>query len=244
MLVEINLLPKKEQRNHSFIVLIMVLSILLIATGIYLFNVYSGYKDQIKDIEQEIQLRQEVIADEQAKAKNAEKNNSLQQLNDLIHWSENYPIKTVSLLKHLIALLPERGFFMNFNYVSEGTVQISAQFDTSREAATYLDELIQSQWTKEVKLTAVTTVANDAVISEGNPKGENNTEGNKESNLASQTVTVNKTSPQLENEPYLPRYLAVYEIKLDKTFIHNKELEDKESDEIKKPSSEKGDGNE
>lgn len=59
-------------------------------------------------------------------------------------------------MRHLTALLPERGFIQSFAYTEAGTVTISVQFDSSREAAYFIESLKDSDWIEDVSLTSLT----------------------------------------------------------------------------------------
>lgn len=269
MLAEINLLPKKEQRNYTFIIIGIILLVLLMGLSTFLYFKFIDYKKEVASIEQQIATTQEIAVLEQQKANEVEKNNSVQQLKDLVDWSEKYPIKTVPLLQHLTSLLPERGFFLSFDYVKEGTILMNVQFDTSREASSYLDELIASEWTNDAKLISLLTgtiiveedeeSANNGASDSDNTEDdtineddESNTDTNEDNeseetadpqNQQQRTVKSSDTPPELDNEPYVPRYTGVYEIKLNTDFINEKEEKDKEKAKKAKPSSKKGDGN-
>lgn len=200
MLVEINLLPKKEQRNYTPIIISVVIALIVIALSIVLYFTYGGYKQEVAQLHGQIQTTKEIAGIVQSKNNAAERNNSVQQLNNYITWSEKERVKTVPLLVDLIGLLPERGYFMNFGYGTEGSIQLSVQFDTSKQAADYLNSLLASTWISDAKLSSLTTTTN--------PYEE--LEKNKEENKGQVIV-------QGSSNPYVPRYLGQYQITINKS---------------------------
>ncbi|MBY0123960.1 fimbrial protein [Bacillus sp. S/N-304-OC-R1] len=194
MLVEINLLPKKEPRNTSLFVLISVLVlILIIGIGITVW-IGQSYKGKIEAIHKQHTATQELIAAEQQKIANAESINSLEELKKAVHWAEDYPIKTVPLLRNFTALLPERGFIQTFSYEETGNIVITIQFDTSRDASYYLKSMLDSEWIDDATINSLTT----------NELTEERTES---ANIGSQEQEI------------LPRYIAEYKVSLNRSVI-------------------------
>lgn len=191
MLVEINLLPKKEPRNTPLFVLVGVLVlILIIGSGITVW-IGQTYKGKIEAIQKQHTATQELIAVEQEKIANAESLNSLEELKKAVDWAEDYPIKTVPLLRKFTALLPERGFIQTFSYEETGNIVITIQFDTSREASYYLKSMLDSEWIEDASIKLLT--ANELT---------------EESDETSSLHT--------KNQEILPRYIAEYEVRLNR----------------------------
>lgn len=229
MLVEINLLPKKEPRNISFVLIFSAVILLFIGLITFFYFQYTTTQSKLDQINDQLQTTRELIMLETAKQADAENNSSIQTLNELIKWTEDYPIKTVPLIKHFISLLPERGFFMNFAYSKEGIVTLSVQFDYSRESAFYLSELIQSKYISEAKLLSLITSFSD----------EEDNKEQTEDQVGSQNEKT--TAPQLDSNPYLPRYLATYELKLNHKEIKKLEEEiERKRATLPSPSPNKG----
>ena len=156
MLVEINLLPrkkKKEQKPLLWIILVVLLALIL--GGLFYWQ-YTEKKEQLQSLESDILQVNDTIASLQVNLQHANTINSGEQLQQVIDWTETYPIDTVFVLKHLIGLLPERGYFQQFSYNEEGTIQLSIRFDTSREAANYYTELTKSKFISSATLTSIT----------------------------------------------------------------------------------------
>ena len=93
-----------------------------------------------------------------SKQKNSGKNESqmsITLLKNAVEWANNYPIQTIPVMQHLTGLLPERGFIQTFGYTEAGTVTLSVQFDSSREAAYFFDNLNESDWIDEASLKLI-----------------------------------------------------------------------------------------
>ncbi len=61
------------------------------------------------------------------------------------------------LLDHLVGLLPERGYYLTFDYELPGTVKFEASFDQMEEIAAYHQVLEQSDIVSSVSLSIVET---------------------------------------------------------------------------------------
>ncbi|WP_409289539.1 PilN domain-containing protein [Peribacillus sp. SCS-37] len=196
MLVEINLLPRRHPRSYGFI--LSLVSLALIAAFVLAFTLWSwdAKRDELAATEKRIQTQQELRAAEELKKESLANSSSAIQLNRTIDWAENYEVKTVPLLQHLISLLPERGYIITFESGDDGKIMLATQFDTSREAAFYLNELSTSKWLKNVRMTTLSTKLGKVNALTGEDVS------NKESDDKS----------KLDNDTYVPRYAAVYEL--------------------------------
>ncbi|MFS0780749.1 PilN domain-containing protein [Bacillus sp. 1P06AnD] len=231
MLVEINLLPKKEPKNILFAILIAVVGLFFAAGCVYLYWTLNNNQQKVEHLEHQIQSVQQLAVLEQKKQGEEQKKDSLSELQALIDWSEKYPVKTVPLIRELVALLPERGFFMAFSYTADGSVQLTVQFDSSSQSAQYLNELLHSKWIADAKLSSLSTSAaikDSALETKSNekPEGEKDESDKAESSLTgkhSDSEEKKKKSQLLGNEPYLPRYTAQFELALNKEFMQKQE---------------------
>lgn len=157
MVIEINLLPKKERKTLATLILIILIGLILILGSIYLFFSYQSAKTNINSIKNELQTTKQLRAIEEQKLTEITSTSAVDQLKTTVDWVQKLPISTVALLNHVTSLLPERGFILNLTYADTGTVLLTVQFDTSREAAYYLNELENSHVFESVQLKAMNT---------------------------------------------------------------------------------------
>jgi type IV pilus assembly protein PilN len=188
MLVDINLLPKKERKNFTlFIILAVLSSVILIGTLFFLIYGNAMQKEE-KILKEEILQLNEKLQQEQDKLITEQEITSIEELKNAVKWAETYPIKAVEVLKHLTSLLPERGFILQYSYNEKGIIHLSVQFDTSREAAQYLQWLTDSEWFDEVSITSLGL-----------------------STTSDLTANLNN---EMNNTEFIPRYIGEFDISL------------------------------
>lgn len=195
MLVDINLLPKKEPKNVVFLLsAVIVAAIAAIAAAVFYVLVDRADR-QIDSLEKELKQTRALQAVELQKLADLEFAKEIDELNKAVQWAKDYPLKMVPLLRNMTELLPERGFIMSFSYSEDGTVTVSVQFDTSEEAAYYLKRLSDAKFIADVQLKSVSAVnANEQSDGQGAATGQ-----------------------------VVPRYLAQYEMHVDKQALEEKE---------------------
>ncbi|MFD2446224.1 PilN domain-containing protein [Bacillus sp. CGMCC 1.16607] len=188
MLIDINLLPKKEKKNFSLSIMLALLIFIFLIGAIASFYYGSVLKNESLELEKKINQLDENLKVEQAQVEKVQATNSVVELKNAVDWAQNYPIKSVPVLQHLTSLLPERGFIQNYSYSEEGTILLTVQFDTSREAAYFLNWLTESDWIVEANILKL--------------------------GLGDQTKSENEDpSPEAE---FVPRYIGDYEITLER----------------------------
>ncbi|MEQ2529384.1 fimbrial protein [Robertmurraya yapensis] len=200
MLIEINLLPQREVKNKSLLLLTIIAAAILLFGGFFAYFLNRSYENKLASLEQQISTTEQLVAAEQEKILSYEASDSLSELERTVQWAQAYPIKAVPVLQNITALLPERGFIQTFTYEETGTVQFEVQFETSREAAYYLNALLESDWVSNAKLNSL-----DTETEFYDKKFGETDEGPDESRLT--------------NEKYIPRYLGQYEVKLNREFF-------------------------
>lgn len=204
MLIEINLLPKKERKGIAAIFVLIFVLLLLISGSIYLFLTYQSAKLELSTLDNQLQTTKQLRAIQEQKLTEINSTSTVDELTSTIDWAEKLPVSTVTLLDHLTSLLPERGFIMNINYADTGTVSLNVQFDTSRQAAYYLNSLENSEVIKQVNVRSLVT------------SGEELEKDNKELKDKLEKILV-------------PRYVASYDIQLNRQAL--KELASKEDEQ-------------
>lgn len=197
MLVEINLLPQKEAKNKSLLLLAIIAVILLLSGGFFLFWLNYTTEKQLTFLEQQISTAEQLITIEQDKLIVYDSSNSAVELERTVEWAKDYPLKTVPLLQKLTALLPERGFVQAFSYDEQGLVDVTIQFESNREAAFYLNTLLEADWVDEANLTRLVAVTQ----------------------FYDKTTEQETNDNHLKNEKYVPRYVGEYEITLNRSLL-------------------------
>lgn len=157
MLVEINLLPQKEPKKFNIIYLTSIVAVLVLIGGIYFWQIQS-VKSDLEAVDSQIAVTKKLADKQQQNANQAQVASSAGTLKSAVEWAKNYPIQTVPVMRHLTSLLPERGFIQSFAYTEAGTVTLSVQFDSAREAAYFLDNLKESKWIADASLSSLTAV--------------------------------------------------------------------------------------
>lgn len=216
MLVEINLLPQKEQKKLGFIVGLIILVVLFLLASIIYYVQIQSTKTSVESVSNQITATQKMEAQLQKQQGTSASGNSVTQLKTAIDWADKNRIETIPVMRHLTALLPERGFIQTFTYNESGTVTISVQFDTTSEAAGYLNSLDHSSWIDNASLTSLNT-------------SDNSSNSNSTSNTANTSTT--STVGSNTNKKIVPRYTGQFEIQF------NKEAVKKAIDSAKKAGS-------
>ena len=158
MLVEINLLPKKEPKNVTFLVIIFSsLLILLVAGAVFLWQ-GSRFDNELSSIKTEITTTKKLIEAEQAKQISNQASSSYAELGSAVQWANEEPLKSVPILTHIVALLPERGFIQSITYAEAGAISLTVQFDTSRDSAYFLKRMLDSDWVSEASLSSLSVI--------------------------------------------------------------------------------------
>ena len=157
MIVDINLLPKKQARDITTPVIIGVSAFLILFTVIALVTVnYFVQKDIERSsvtLEQTVQLRMamEEVANQPLAT------SSLVQLQTSIDWAEQQSIDMVPILNHLVSLLPEAGFMDHFTYNVTGAINMTVSFKAPRDGAYYLHHLNASPYVQEASLAGISS---------------------------------------------------------------------------------------
>ncbi len=246
MLVEINLLPQKEPKKTSFLIFIVAVAVIFLTLGTYYFLQIQTTKSDIANVDSQIANTKKLA---EIQAKNAQQDQSAMSvtvLKSAVEWANSYPIQSIPVMQHLTSLLPERGFIQTFGYTETGTVSITVQFDSSREAAYFLENLNESEWVDDANLSSLTakeqekeeTATATSTTTPTTNSQTNSTTANTNSSIvvttdpnnpnsiiitqvdpnAAQTEAAETKQPEPTME-VLPRYIGQFEIKLNKETI-------------------------
>ncbi|THE15299.1 hypothetical protein E1I69_00170 [Bacillus timonensis] len=213
MLVDINLLPRKEFKNRAKLLLLVILIIVALIGFLFIFIQYKKATTREAQLTEQITTLQETRAAEEQKYDSANQFNNVVNLERTVEWADSYFVKTVPILNHLTMLLPERGFVQNFSYTEDGIVSLEVQFDTNTENAYYLALLTNSPLIKSARLLTVSTTP----ITETSEGVDTTTDTNSKAK-ENEATTDNKIESE-QNNNILPRYFAQYEIIFDKSAI-------------------------
>ncbi|MBY0099122.1 PilN domain-containing protein [Mesobacillus maritimus] len=224
MLVEINLLPKKQPRNFKLIGILLGAVLLMLVAGITLLWQGNSYKNELVALDNQIATTQQLVQIQQEKVVSDQASNSVATLETAVKWASEDPLKTVPIIKHVTALLPKRGFIENISYAESGTVNLTVQFDTSKEAAYYLKTLLDSEWFEAVTLSSVST-SEPATAESSSTETQENTDGD-EAPETSEDENTTDTEPEKEveesktNTDIVPRYIGQYQLTLNRKYIN------------------------
>ncbi|MEW8969082.1 MAG: hypothetical protein AB2411_00585 [Mesobacillus sp.] len=210
MLVEINLLPKKEHKKSSVLMTALLILALISVSASVAFIQGNSYENKMASIDKQLEAVQKLNEAQQAKIAEGDTGNSSLKMQEAVKWAEQAPMETVPLLRNVISQLPERGFIKNFEYSNSNSVLITIQFDASRDAAYYLSSLKGSEWVEKVSLLNVVAVQE----------------------AASSESSTNATDTEKDEERTLPRYTAEYELTfIEDVFLKNGSVASKGGDE-------------
>jgi Tfp pilus assembly protein PilN len=193
MLVEINLLPQKEPKKIGFIItLSCLLALLLLSGGYYLWQINST-KTDMASIDRQLSMTKKIAEKQTNSTDLVQSVSSVSQLKDAIAWANDYPIQTIPVMRQLTSLLPERGFIQSFGYTETGTVTLTVQFDSVREAAYFLENLNDSKWIEEASLNSLSAATATESTSTSTTTTQTNTT-NPSADASNQTNTTNSNT--------------------------------------------------
>lgn len=155
MLVEINLLPKKEHGKSSQLIIAAIIFILIVIAISVIYFQSRSYENEMERVDQKISTLQKLNNAQQEKMAEESAGNSVVKLQGAVQWAERYPVQTVPIMQKIISLLPERGFIKSFEYSNMDSILVTIQYDAARDAAFYLSSLKKSDWVKEADLLNV-----------------------------------------------------------------------------------------
>ncbi|WP_046173966.1 hypothetical protein [Domibacillus indicus] len=201
MLIDINLLPAKKKKSVPFFVW-LIIGLLLLGAGAALFAAVNIKQGQLERAEQELATQQQLreTLEGAALSSNTASETSADQLRQAVEWSQVRRLPASPILQHLVSLLPERGFFLAMSYTSEETMNLTVQFDTSRQGAFYLSQLKSSDWIEKAAILQLDTSVDE---------------------------TEEEAKKILELTDGLPRYLVQYEIVFNEQAVLKKLEEEK-----------------
>ncbi|MDP4550460.1 hypothetical protein Q9251_06155 [Alkalihalobacillus macyae] len=166
MLIDINLLPNKPKRTFSFILIPISAGAVILAVFLWLFVSSHQLKSEQITLKDRLEKTSELMVALQSSDVSAA--SSGQTLQEYVDWLDGVKFSTVTLLDDLVMRLPERGYFMNYDYDGSETVNLTVQFDQMKEVSHYLSELNSSENVLSASVLTVTTA--DLTEEEGNSR--------------------------------------------------------------------------
>jgi type IV pilus assembly protein PilN len=154
MLVEINLLPRRERVGIAYkaaaaaLVICTVLGVIAIAVQLYLV------KQDLAISRQELEQTKQLQAVEQKKLTQGNTGSAVKNLITAVQLTQLLPTSSVSILNYFVSLLPKRGFVLDYTY-NGATVSTTVQFDSIYEASAYLNQLYQSPWVESASTNGI-----------------------------------------------------------------------------------------
>ncbi|MGG4410384.1 fimbrial assembly protein [Niallia taxi] len=209
MLVEINLLPKKEPKKSAMLVWVLAAAGLAALLAGLFFWQYTNDKKKLDSVEESLVLNNKIAESSQASIKNYEESDSAKDLKTAITWAEEQKVDNVFILKQLTAILPDRGFIQELEVSEKQKVTLNVQFDTKSAAAYYLNSLLQYSWIDE----AVLVDSKSTDILEGKVSDQ-----------------IDEAIERLKEGHIEPRYFATYEIVFNGAGIKSAEKTDEGED--------------
>ncbi|WP_099352111.1 PilN domain-containing protein [Fredinandcohnia onubensis] len=234
MLVEINLLPRKEYKNRAIFLIVVLILFVGVGGATAVYSIYKNTVETEEQLNSQITSLQEQRAAVEMKFSTDQESTNILKLEKTVNWANEYFVETVPLLNHLSSLLPERGFIQAFSYVEDGIVSLVVQFDTNPEIAHYLAALNESEYIVETKLHSVTTaptmeegITETAIATVGQNEQQDADASEEESSEITSRETVISESRKKETEVTIPRYLAQFELKVNKDALKKLQKEGK-----------------
>ncbi|WP_308637375.1 hypothetical protein [Paenibacillus silvisoli] len=168
-LMEINLLPRRERVGYAFKAAATALLICAVLGPAWLGIQYYTVTHSLTRVQQELDMTKKLNA---AKEKNIVQGNVgsvANGLSALIPVVEQVPVSAVGILNRLVALLPERGFVMDYQY-NEEAVTMTVQFETMLETSAYLNRLNHAEWVESVVMPGVATGGEETEGTDSTPE--------------------------------------------------------------------------
>ncbi|MBN8208470.1 hypothetical protein JI666_06920 [Bacillus sp. NTK071] len=154
MLIDINLLPNKPKRSFSFILIPISAGAVILVVFLWMFFSSHQLKSEQVTLTDRLEKTSELM--NALQSNDVEAASSGQTLQEYVDWLDGVEFSTVKLLDDLVARLPERGYFMNYDFDGSETVTLTVQFDQMKEVSQYLSELNSSENVRSASVLTVT----------------------------------------------------------------------------------------
>lgn len=170
MLVDINLLPERDRERSKALILSLVILLSAMLLWLTFFIMANRNADEAERLDARTQEMRLAGAEIRSRMQGTETMADREQLELTIGWAESYQFPTAPLLRHLVSLLPARGFIIDYTYTGPHTADLSVQFDRYEQAAYYLARLKAATPVESAILNDVSAAPlEEETDEEGNP---------------------------------------------------------------------------
>lgn len=150
--MNINLLPIRERRNYAIFISIGALVMVAIFAGTFLTLSYNKSKTELADANMQLDNMKGLRELQEQEYEKAVSTNEIENLKQYVKQLNDTPNNTVELMQHFTQLLPKRGYVRNIDFDKAEKISLEVQFDTIREASTYLNALSSSPYVQDVSM--------------------------------------------------------------------------------------------
>ncbi|RSL32629.1 hypothetical protein D7Z54_14355 [Salibacterium salarium] len=153
MLADINLLPEKEKKDGTWLVVAGVLLILLFMVYLSTHVIEAKIQETVSVLEEEQQRLSSQIQEE-----SAQESGAVTELNDLQNVADNLreTIVPASDLTHRVTKsLPEGGYIATFDYTYPSTLNLTVQVNEVNEAADFQHTLQEETVFSDVSMESI-----------------------------------------------------------------------------------------
>jgi type IV pilus assembly protein PilN len=155
MNVEINLLREKPKAHPIFRILIYLLVAILLANAVFIYVKYSSVSSEIEMLETKIKSTETERIALEAKINNMQSDSFINEYKQDVNVIKAFHFSSVGILNDFVRVLPERGFFIDYTFSENGTVDVFVKFDTLPEMSMYTDGLSSLPFVTNVSLDDV-----------------------------------------------------------------------------------------
>lgn len=150
--MNINLLPIRERRNYAIFISIGALVMVIIFAATFLTLSYNKSKAELADANMQLENMKGLRELQEQEYEKVVSTNEIENLKNYVKQLNDTPNNTVELMQHFTQLLPKRGYVRNIDFDKAEKISLEVQFDTIREASTYLNALSSSPYVQDVSM--------------------------------------------------------------------------------------------
>lgn len=150
--MNINLLPIRERRNYAIFISIGALVMVIIFAATFLTLSYNKSKTELADANMQLENMKGLRELQEQEYEKVVSTNEIENLKNYVKQLNDTPNNTVELMQHFTQLLPKRGYVRNIDFDKAEKISLEVQFDTIREASTYLNALSSSPYVQDVSM--------------------------------------------------------------------------------------------